>query len=99
MERLSEAGIQEIVQSRISVNPQKIAAMRGLLLKHFHSTTEHMILTAVREIVGFDRPDKVSVRYGEDSTQTLQNLGDYFAWTLCAIEAVGGLINTGILLP
>jgi hypothetical protein len=99
MEHLTDARMREIVQGRISVSRQNIALMKGLLLKHFHSASERMIQTAVREVVGFDRPERVIVRYGEDSTHTLENLGDYFSWTLCAIEALWELLNTGILLP
>src|SRR5262249_18391746 len=29
----------------------------------------------------------------------LERLGDYFSWTFCAVEAVWGLVHTGVLLP
>ena len=72
--------------------------MKGLLLKHFNTSTQRMIHDAVREI-GFERPGGVILRIGSEHKQTLENLGDYFSWTLCAIEAVWGLIHAGILMP
>jgi hypothetical protein len=99
MGRLNDADVRDIVANRISVTPQKIAVMKGLFLKQPLGNTEGMIRSAVREAVGYDRPEHVIIRGIDADVIELQRLGDYFSWTFCAVEAVWGLIHAGILFP
>jgi hypothetical protein len=96
--RMSEEQLREIVKTRIRVTHQDVAIAKGLLLKHFHANTDAMITSALNEI-GLTRPDRLVVKGDADSTTDVQRLGDYFSWSLCAVEALWGLIHAGVVIP
>jgi hypothetical protein len=96
--RLNEAQLREIVASRISVTSQKIAVAKGLLLKHYQPHAEGMMQSALREL-GIRRPERVVVKIEGESAEEVDALGDYFSWSLCAVEALWGLIHSGIMFP
>jgi hypothetical protein len=98
MSFLTDDAIRQIVTSRVSVTREHIALVKGLLLKHFNTSTERMMHEAVRAL-GFERPSGAVRVGGTDATPALERLGDYFSWMLCAIEAVWELIHAGVLLP
>ena len=96
--RFSDEQLREIVKSRVSVSHQNVVIAKGLLMKHFQPNTDAMISAALREL-GIVRPERIIIRGEEDATGEVQRLGDYFSWTICAVEAIWSLINTGVLLP
>jgi len=104
---MNEQSIQHHVYNRAAVTYQRISTMKGLLLQHFpkagsntpsRTNTDDLIRQSLQQ-VNMKRPGSILIEQGSNTVDVLDDIADYLAWELSAIEAIHHLIGACVLFP
>jgi hypothetical protein len=93
----NESEAERFILENISVTWQRLAVMKGLLIKHFQPYTLQMLDNALRELNAV-RPTNVVLHTNVDVAAQLKQVVDWLSWSLTGTEAIWSLIHSGVLI-
>lgn len=93
----NDAEAEKYILENVSVTRQRLAVMKGLLLKNFQPYAPQMLENVLRELKA-NRPGRIVLHRDIDVESQLKQAADWLSWSLTGAEAIWGLVHSGVLI-